>query len=149
MASRRCSCATAPVRRWRCRWSLDLRTMGLTVPASKSQTGCGWASTMLLYLAHSPRRTSPNTPKHPGQLRVVAPPRNAWPQKVFVVKFKQLADRPAPTDATPALNHALSLARKAGGGVVYLPPGTYTITGGILLPANTILKGAGANRTWL
>ena len=32
---------------------------------------------------------------------------------------------------------------------MYLPPGTYTVTGQINLPANTVLKGAGADKTWL
>ena len=33
--------------------------------------------------------------------------------------------------------------------MVYLPPGAYTVTGQIDLPASTILKGAGADKTWL
>ena len=92
---------------------------------------------------------SQDRPQAKGQLRIVAPPRSQWPQKVFVIEFQQLVDRPAPTDATPALNRALVQARQAGGGVVYLPPGAYTVTGQIDLPASTILKGAGADKTWL
>jgi hypothetical protein len=92
---------------------------------------------------------SQDQPQAQGQLHIVVAPRSQWPQKVFTVDFQQLVDRPAPTDATPALNRALAEARQVGGGVVYLPPGTYTITGQINLPANTILKGAGADKTWL
>jgi hypothetical protein len=92
---------------------------------------------------------TPQNPLHNGQLKITAPPRATWPQRVHVVQYEQLTDRPAPTDATPALNRAIAEARAAGGGVVYLPPGTYTITGAVVLPANTILKGAGADKTWL
>lgn len=92
---------------------------------------------------------TPERPLKEGRLRIVAPPRSQWPQRVYVVEFEQLPDRPAPPDATPALNRAIAEARSAGGGVVYLPPGTYSVTGGIVLPANTILKGAGADKTWV
>lgn len=101
------------------------------------------------FVPMSPWFETPERPLRKGQLKVVAPPRSQWPQQVHIVQFEQMTDRPAPTDATPALNRAIAEARSAGGGVVYLPPGTYSITGGIVLPANTILKGAGADKTWL
>jgi hypothetical protein len=92
---------------------------------------------------------SQDQPRAKGQLRIVGPPRKSWLQKVFVVNYRQQKDRPQPTDATPALHRAIAEAFAAGGGVVYLPPGVYNIRGQICLPANTILKGAGNDKTWL
>ncbi len=45
-------------------------------------------------------------------------------------------------DATTAIQHALSDAGKAGGGVVYLPPGVYAILGRLSVPAGVELRGA-------
>ena len=92
---------------------------------------------------------TPERPAAPGTIEITAPPRSLWPQKVFTVSNVQAPDRPAPKDSTPALHAAIAQARAAGGGVVYMPPGVYTVTGGIVLPANTVLKGAGVDKTWL
>lgn len=60
------------------------------------------------------------------------------------------------SDATPAINAALNAANAAGGGVIYLPAGTYTIeghglpsVGAIVLKSNTCLIGAGKGVTIL
>eukprot|EP01051_Picozoa_sp_SAG22_P014567 SAG22_NODE_1787_length_3579_cov_2.621264_1_plen_688_part_00 len=91
---------------------------------------------------------TPSNPRRAGQLRIVPPPRAKWPQLVHTAECIQLVDRPAP-DSSRCIQAALEKAWASGGGVVYLPPGVYSFTGGIVLPANTILKGAGADKTWL
>ena len=70
---------------------------------------------------------TPGNPRRRGQLRIGAPPRSLWPQRVFAVENLAQPDRPAPTAAAQqgAVQQQLDLARAAGGGVVYLPPGTY------------------------
>ena len=94
---------------------------------------------------------TPANPARPGQLLVTPPPRAAWPQKVFVVRNEQQRGHPPPSagQTTAAIQEQIDAARAAGGGVVYLPPGAYSVVGGIVLPASTVLKGAGANATWL
>ena len=87
-------------------------------------------------------------PQHAGTIDIVAPKRASWPQKVFVVDAVQRPDTPPPA-AQPAIDAAIEEARKAGGGVVYLLPGTYIYYGQINLPPNTIFKGAGEDKTWL
>ncbi|MFC8734177.1 discoidin domain-containing protein [Luteimicrobium sp. NPDC057192] len=46
------------------------------------------------------------------------------------------------TDATAAIQRALDDAGRAGGGVVYLPAGWYTVTGHLTVPARVELRGA-------
>jgi hypothetical protein len=46
------------------------------------------------------------------------------------------------TDDNPAIQSAIDAAKAAGGGVVFLPPGTYSITG-ISIPPRVELMGAG------
>lgn len=60
---------------------------------------------------------------------------------------KQFAD----FDATQAIQNALDDAGAAGGGVVYLPAGWYTVRGHLSVPAGVELRGASAvpNRTSL
>lgn len=48
------------------------------------------------------------------------------------------------TDDAASINNAIAAAATAGGGIVYLPPGTYSVTAGIVLTADRIiLRGAG------
>lgn len=47
------------------------------------------------------------------------------------------------TDDTASINNALSAAGTAGGGIVYLPPGTYRITGVLNVPGAVWLQGVG------
>ncbi len=63
-----------------------------------------------------------------------------WPANVFNVKdFGAKGDDV--TDDTAAIRSALDAARKNGGGVVYLPWGTYRLKDWISLPPRTILRG--------
>jgi len=47
------------------------------------------------------------------------------------------------TDDTAALLAAMNVAHAAGGGVVYLPTGTYLTTYGVTMPSRVVLKGDG------
>ncbi|MFF8574297.1 glycosyl hydrolase family 28-related protein [Streptomyces sp. NPDC015408] len=54
------------------------------------------------------------------------------------------------TDCAPAINRALAVAGRAGGGTVTLPPGTLRIDGLIRVGhSNVVLRGAGSDRTTL
>jgi hypothetical protein len=65
------------------------------------------------------------------------------------------ADPTGNTDATQAIQSALDSAGKAGGGVVYLPAGTYKINANSSTQAltirysNVVLRGAGSSKTFL
>ncbi|MCM2273242.1 MAG: glycoside hydrolase family 55 protein, partial [Candidatus Didemnitutus sp.] len=66
------------------------------------------------------------------------------------------ADPTGVTDATAAIQSAINAAESAGGGVVYLPAGTYRLsvpaaqTQALLIDAgNVVLRGAGAGQTFL
>ena len=51
-------------------------------------------------------------------------------------------------DSTAALQAAIDAAQAAGGGVVYVPRGMYKITRPLFITAsNTVLRGAGSNKT--
>lgn len=47
------------------------------------------------------------------------------------------------TDSTAAIQAKLDAVRVAGGGLVFVPPGTYSVTGNLRLGSNTRLMGAG------
>lgn len=75
---------------------------------------------------------------------------------IDVTQPPYLADRTGKTDATLALQAALDAAGQKGGGVVYLPAGTYRIkpsTGATAALSirydRVILRGAGTDRTFL
>lgn len=51
------------------------------------------------------------------------------------------------TDNTTAIQNALTQAGADGGGIVFLPPGKYTVTGHLTVPSNVELKGAVDNST--
>ena len=65
------------------------------------------------------------------------------------------ADKTGETDATAAIQKALDDVGTAGGGVVYLPAGTYKVNPGAAETAlriqykNTVLRGAGTNSTFI
>ena len=48
-------------------------------------------------------------------------------------------------DDTVALRQALAAAAANGGGIVYVPRGRFTLTGGLSLPKHVLLQGAGEN----
>ena len=71
-----------------------------------------------------------------------------WPTTVFNVKeFGARGDDV--TDDTAAIRKALAAAEKNGGGVVYLPWGTYRLTDWICLPERTVLRGEQRDATIL
>ncbi len=81
-------------------------------------------------------------------LRVPVVQREPWPATRFDVRdFGAKADGTA--DDTWALEAALAAAKKNGGGVVYLPRGTYKITGKLIIPAKTVFKGESRESVWL
>lgn len=51
------------------------------------------------------------------------------------------------TDNTTAIQNALTKAGADGGGIVFLPPGKYKVTGHLTVPSNVELKGAVDNST--
>ncbi|PSL23302.1 carbohydrate-binding protein [Chitinophaga ginsengisoli] len=51
------------------------------------------------------------------------------------------------TDNTTAIQNALTKASTDGGGIVFLPPGKYKVTGHLTVPTNVELKGAADNST--
>jgi hypothetical protein len=57
-----------------------------------------------------------------------------------VTDFGAVADKT--TDATAAIQAALTQAGKDGGGVVFVPPGQYKIAGTLTVPSNVELQGA-------
>ncbi len=65
------------------------------------------------------------------------------------------ADNTGSSDATKAIQQAIDAASSAGGGVVYLPAGTYKVDPGSYMQAlhvyasNVVLRGAGPDRTFI
>lgn len=53
------------------------------------------------------------------------------------------------TDDTTALRAALEQCQKNGGGIVFLPRGTYKITGTLVIPRRTVLRGERREWVWL
>ena len=67
---------------------------------------------------------------------------DAWPDKIFNVKeFGAKGDGVA--NDTVAICDALAAAGKNGGGIVFLPWGTYRLTNYFVIPERTILRGEG------
>ena len=73
-------------------------------------------------------------------LESIAPPLAAPDNSLSVAQFG--ADNKGETDATAAVKNCIVAARKQGKSV-WVPAGTYKLTGDIDLPANTTLQGAG------
>lgn len=80
---------------------------------------------------------------------------SAWPPTgpVFTVATTSMPTQPLPNGTYPnatsdaAIAAALQAAAAAGGGVVYFPRGYYFITQPIVVPARTVLAGAGMDVT--
>jgi hypothetical protein len=68
----------------------------------------------------------------------------AWPSTIF-----DLSAYTAGSNDTDRLNAALADAQTNGGGVVFLPAGSYALTGRFTVPDRTVLRGAGTNETVL
>lgn len=71
---------------------------------------------------------------------------DAWPTQVFDVKALG-AKGDGVQDDTAALRAALAAAEKNGGGIVYLPWGTYRVADWLCIPERTILRGEGRDCT--
>lgn len=83
-----------------------------------------------------------------GPLVVDVKSSDAWPGKVFNVKaFGAKGDGVA--DDTAAIRAALDAAQQNGGGIVYLPWGTYRLTNYFVIPERTVLRGEGRDCTVL
>lgn len=79
-------------------------------------------------------------------LRVRAP--SGWPEQVYNVRqYGGRGDNV--TDDSDAFRRALEAAERNGGGIVYLPAGTYRLTGTFRLPRRVIVRGGGKDLTWL
>lgn len=80
--------------------------------------------------------------------------RPMWPSKVFnVCNFGAIgrADQ-GPNgfhDDTEAIQKALDAAGVNGGGIVYLPAGSYFITRTLIIPEKVVLKGESRERSWI
>lgn len=73
---------------------------------------------------------------------------------VWVTNAPFLADSTGETDATPAIQMAIDSVGKMGGGVVFLPKGTYRIQTGTnyalyIKYSNVVLRGEGINKTFI
>ncbi|MCU0429722.1 MAG: Ig-like domain-containing protein [Cytophagaceae bacterium] len=72
-----------------------------------------------------------------------------------VTKAPYLADKTGTNDATAAIQSAINDVQSAGGGVVYLPAGTYKISPGTrnfclqINKSNVVLRGDGTGKTFL
>ena len=83
-----------------------------------------------------------------GPLAVEIKKPDVWPDKIFNVKeFGAKGDGVA--NDTAAICAALAAADKNGGGIVFLPWGTYRLTNYFVIPERTILRGAGRDATVL
>ncbi|VVM08538.1 partial galacturan 1,4-alpha-galacturonidase, partial [Methylacidimicrobium cyclopophantes] len=72
----------------------------------------------------------------------------SWPSTLFNVReFGARGD--GVSDDSAALRKALKAAEKAGGGIVYLPAGSYAVREAFFLPPKTLLEGDGKDFTWL
>ncbi|HUU59480.1 MAG TPA: glycosyl hydrolase family 28-related protein, partial [Phycisphaerae bacterium] len=69
-------------------------------------------------------------------------------EKLFDVR-KHEAKGDGLANDLPALRQAMAAAQKAGGGIVFLPPGTYRIDETLSIPAGVALRGAGRENTLL
>ncbi len=74
--------------------------------------------------------------------------RERWPATVYDAG-RLGAKGDGVTDDTEAIRRALRQAGKNGGGVVFLPRGTYIVTGKLQMPPRTTLRGEGRDIVWL
>ena len=83
-----------------------------------------------------------------GPLSVEIKKPDVWPEKIFNVKeFGAKGDGVA--NDTAAIRAALAAAGLNGGGIVFLPWGTYRLTNYFVIPERTILHGEGRDSTVL
>jgi len=83
-----------------------------------------------------------------GPLAVELKQPDVWPQKTFNVKeFGAKGDGVA--NDTVAIRAALAAAGRNGGGIVFLPWGTYRLTNYFVIPERTVLRGEGRDCTVL
>ena len=73
-------------------------------------------------------------------LDIPAPPVVAATKQIFNVK-EYGAKGDGKADDTAAFEDAISAAKKAGGGIVYLPAGYYNVTSGLTIPTGVELRG--------
>lgn len=83
-----------------------------------------------------------------GPLAVRVAHREPWPTTQFNVRDCG-AKGDAANDDTPAFAEALAKAGAQGGGVVFVPRGTYKITAKLVIPAKTTLRGEKRELVWL
>jgi hypothetical protein len=81
-------------------------------------------------------------------LRVVVKPCVPWPNQKFNVKFFGAAGDGV-RDDTPAFLAALANAESEGGGIVFIPGGRYKITGKLMVPPHTVVRGEKREAVWL
>lgn len=82
----------------------------------------------------------------PVALTVARP--EVWPAKVYNPRDMG-AEGDGSREDTLAIQAALDAAGQAGGGIVLLPRGRYTVKGTLTIPPRTVLRGAGAASTCL
>ena len=84
--------------------------------------------------------------RHAGRAEVL--PRETRRETVFNVKDPPFgAKGDGLTDDASAIQKAFTAATQAGGGVVFLPPGTYRVSRTVLVPQRCELRGAGRSNT--
>ncbi len=75
-------------------------------------------------------------------------PRDAWPDVIYNVKdFGAKGD--GNTNDTPAFMLALEAAYRSGGGIVYVPQGSYHVISTLVIPENVHLKGEDNGNTMI
>ncbi len=83
-----------------------------------------------------------------GGAALVVKAAESWPSTLFNVReFGAKGD--GVSDDSEAVRKALAAAEKGGGGIVYLPAGTYAVREAFFLPPKTLLEGDGKDFTWL
>ena len=90
---------------------------------------------------------------HRGELSL---PQVDMVNSIDVTQKPYLADPTGQTDATTAIQQAIDTAEEAGGGVVYLPTGTYQVNPQMnksyslaITSSNIVLKGDGVDKTFI
>lgn len=87
-------------------------------------------------------------------LELTVKKRPQWPSKVFDVKDFGAIGRANQgpfgfNDDTQAIQNALDAAGANGGGIVFLPAGSYYVTKTLVIPERVVLKGESRERAWI